>query len=101
MGGGQVVVKCEATSNLTTGTTEEGGRGLEDPEQVSGRDHGAGVGREGQDLHQWTRISSDAYLGQGVTSYPSPIAAGVWLVMSQHIPGYLSHDPFLERFLAE
>lgn len=26
--GSQGVVKCQATSNLTTGTTEEGGRGL-------------------------------------------------------------------------
>jgi hypothetical protein len=53
-----------------------GKRGLEDPKQVSGRDHGAGVGREGQALHQWTGVSSSAHLGQGVTGYPSPIAAG-------------------------
>lgn len=50
VGGGQGVVECEATtSDLTIGTTEEGGRGLEDP-KGSGRDHGAGVGRKGQDL---------------------------------------------------
>lgn len=66
VGGGQEVVNRETTSsNQTAGTIEEGGKGPEGQEQVSGQDRGARAGMEGQDL-QWTAMSSSVQLGLGV-----------------------------------
>lgn len=60
------MVNCETTSsNQTAGTIEEGGKGPEGQEQVSGQDRGARAGMEGQDL-QWTGMSSSVQLGLGV-----------------------------------
>lgn len=60
------MVNRETTSsNQTAGTIEEGGKGPEGQEQVSGQDRGARAGMEGQDL-QWTGMSCSVQLGLGV-----------------------------------